>query len=122
MVRGIELVLTHPALDELTTIGPDEVRMTEDAHVALVDAVASLGYEVDPDDLVVVDLDDDEEELDQSQSPLPCPDWSRNVPHDAHEWDAPVDGRGRCPGWSADEPPQAHTVDLGGSTSPYGSV
>jgi hypothetical protein len=30
----------------------------------------------------------------------PCPDWSHEIEHDAHEWDAPVDGHVHCPGWS----------------------
>ena len=29
----------------------------------------------------------------------PCPDWSHEIDHDAHEWDAPVDGHVHCPGW-----------------------
>lgn len=29
----------------------------------------------------------------------PCPRWSRETPHGAHEWPAPVDGVSRCPGW-----------------------
>jgi hypothetical protein len=72
--RGIELVLTHPDLDDLTEVTTDEVRMTEDAHARLVDAIVALGYDVD--EVTVVDLEDEE----------------------------PV------------------AVELGGSTSPYGSV
>lgn len=29
----------------------------------------------------------------------PCPKWSRDIPHPAHDWPAPVDGLSHCPGW-----------------------
>lgn len=29
---------------------------------------------------------------------IPCPRWSMEEPHPAHDWDAPVDGPSRCPG------------------------
>lgn len=61
MPQAIELILTHPRLDELTAVKGENIVMTEEAHVALVDAVAALGYEVDVEDgLTVVELDDAE--------------------------------------------------------------
>lgn len=31
--------------------------------------------------------------------PAPCEQWSREQPHPAHAWEAPVDGPALCPGW-----------------------
>lgn len=38
--------------------------------------------------------------------PAPCEQWSREQPHPAHPWEAPVDGPALCPGWpcGVDEP------------------
>lgn len=39
-----------------------------------------------------------------AQTPsAPCPRWSAEEPHPAHDWDAPVDGPSRCPGVRDDE-------------------
>lgn len=36
----------------------------------------------------------------------PCPKWSLEQAHDAHDWNAPVDGPSHCPGFSA--PAEGH--------------
>lgn len=45
-------------------------------------------------------------EADVERVPAPCEQWSREQPHPAHPWHAPVDGPALCPGWpcGVDEP------------------
>lgn len=37
-------------------------------------------------------------QAESARPPWPCPRWSREDPHPAHDWDAPVDGASWCPG------------------------
>jgi len=46
----------------------------------------------------------------------PCPDWSLDVPHTAHNWDAPVDGPAHCPGREARQPAELAAVESDGTT------
>jgi hypothetical protein len=34
---------------------------------------------------------------------VPCSQWSREESHDAHDWNAPIDGPTHCPGYSEPE-------------------
>lgn len=57
------------------------------------------GEELDDEQQEQADNAEQARELDGSPSSVPCPDWSHEVAHDAHQWDAPVDGLSWCPGW-----------------------